>query len=419
MNPVSNQNQSVILPGATVGILGGGQLGRMIALEGRKMGYRFVTLDPTPDSPCGQVSDTQIVASFTDVAAAQRLAEQCDVITYEFENVDAEVARILEAHSNVPQGSRLLRTTQHRVREKSALQAHGIPVTPFLPAASLDELLRACRELGFPCVLKTSTGGYDGKGQWLLHNLEEAQLAWEEFSSKWTGPEHSDLSQRSPSAADESIHTGGKDAPGNSLDAPLVVEKFISFTKELSVVVARSVRGEVKSFPVAENIHVHHILHQSIVPARTTLEIELEARSIAQRIATQLNVVGLIAVEMFLTPDGQIFVNELAPRPHNSGHFTYDVCETSQFEQHLRAICNLPLGSAKLLTPVVMVNVLGQHVQPLLQEVPNLPDNVKIHLYGKKDAKPGRKMGHVCILAEDVEQALTQADSLGIWEMEN
>lgn len=401
-----NLQLPVILPGQTIGILGGGQLGRMIALEGRKMGYRFAVLDPMPDCPTAQVADQQVVADFTDATAAQELARMSDIITYEFENVDANVAHVLEEQSYVPQGSDLLRVTQHRVREKSTLARAGIPVTPFEPVTTRETFETAIQRLGLPAVLKTSTGGYDGKGQWLLKAKEDLLPVWEEARKVVT-----------ESATHEKAHFETSEAAQDPSFAPLIVEKFIHFVKEVSAVVARSVNGEVAIFPIAENIHRHHILHLSIVPARINPGLEQRARALGRQIAEALDVVGLIAVEMFVTEAGDLFVNELAPRPHNSGHYTYDACMTSQFEQHVRAICNLPLGPTNLLTPVVMVNVLGEHVEPLLAKIPSLPGNIKVHLYGKQDAKPKRKMGHLNVLAQSTEAALKQIASLGIWEV--
>lgn len=377
-----NKQAKKILPGGTIGLLGGGQLGRMIALAGRNMGYRFVALDPTPDSPSGQVSDRQIVASYTDRNGAKELARLSDVITYEFENVDADVAAILEAESWVPQGSELLRITQHRIREKSTVASLGVPVAPFRPVDSLASLQAAVAELGLPAVLKTATGGYDGKGQRVLRRPEDLQPAFEELSLANT---------------------------------ELIVEQFIPFDKELSVIVARNSDGETATFPVAENVHVHNILHLSIVPARVSQSIQDEAQALARTIAEGLGIVGLLAVEMFYTGDGRLYVNELAPRPHNSGHYTMDACVTSQFEQHVRAVCNLPLGSTRLLTPVVMVNILGEHVQPVLERIQHLPPSCKLHLYGKHEAKERRKMGHLNVLAETVEEALALIDDMGIW----
>lgn len=381
----------VLLPGSTIGILGGGQLGRMLALSGRAMGYRFVTLDPTPDAPCGQAADKQIVAAYHNLEAARELAEQSDVITYEFENVDAGVTGLLMEEAYVPQGSELLYTTQHRLREKRAIEAAGVKVAPYREIDSLQALEEAIAALGTPCVLKTATGGYDGKGQWVIRKPEEAAEAYETLARAKT---------------------------------ELVLEQFIHFHKELSVIAARSPRGEVKAFPAAENIHVDNILHLSIVPARVPETVQKQAEALAIRIAEHLQVAGLIAVEMFLTEDGQLYINELAPRPHNSGHYTMEACRTSQFEQHIRAICNLPLGSTELMSPVVMVNVLGEHVEPLLQWLENeavtaKPSGAnitpKIHLYGKHEAKHKRKMGHVNLLTDDVEKALAWIERTGIW----
>jgi 5-(carboxyamino)imidazole ribonucleotide synthase len=380
----------VIQPGGTIGILGGGQLGRMLTLAGRNMGYRFVTLDPTEDAPCGQVAD-QIQANFDDVEAARRLASRSDVITYEFENVDANVTNILMEESYVPQGSHLLYTTQHRLREKRAIEAAGVPVAPYAEITSEADLREAAERFGTPCVLKTATGGYDGKGQWVLRSLDEVAEAYETLSRAKT---------------------------------ELVLEQFIHFDKELSVIAARSPRGEVKAFPAAENIHVHNILHESIVPARIPVPVQKAAEELAIRIAESLGVIGLIAVELFLTKDGGLYVNELAPRPHNSGHYTMEACRTSQFEQHVRAICNLPLGSTELITPVVMVNLLGEHIAPLHDKLaePGFLENealgvsAKLHLYGKKEAKEKRKMGHINLLTDDVAKALTWIEQTGIWE---
>ncbi|HZG82720.1 MAG TPA: 5-(carboxyamino)imidazole ribonucleotide synthase [Brevibacillus sp.] len=371
-----------IKPGATIGILGGGQLGRMIALAGRAMGYRFITMDPTPDAPCGQTADEQIVARYDDVEAAMRLAAASDVISYEFENVDAQVAEVLESKSYVPQGSRLLRITQNRIREKTAIQEMGIPVAPFRVVANLADLQQAVRELGLPAVMKTATGGYDGKGQWVLKREEELAEAYETLAKAGT---------------------------------ELIVEQFVPFELELSVIAARNPDGDLAVFPTAENVHQDNILHLSIVPARVSAEIRERAERIALTIVEKLDVVGLLAIEMFLTRDGQLYVNELAPRPHNSGHYTMEACATSQFEQHVRAVCNLPLGSTELLTPVVMVNILGEHLQPVLDRIDALPRSAKLHLYGKAESKEKRKMGHLNVLAPTVEEALSLIEKLEIW----
>ncbi|MFS0558877.1 5-(carboxyamino)imidazole ribonucleotide synthase [Brevibacillus sp. 179-C9.3 HS] len=379
---MTTKDSKQIKPGSTLGILGGGQLGRMIALAGRAMGYRFVTMDPTADAPCGQTADRQIVASYDDVEAAMQLASVSDVISYEFENVDAQVAEVLESRAYVPQGSRLLRITQNRIREKTAIREIGIPVAPFCVVNSLEDLQEAVRELGLPAVMKTATGGYDGKGQWVLRSEAELAEAYDTLSKAGT---------------------------------ELIVEQFVPFKMELSVIAARNPAGELAVFPVSENIHQENILHLSIVPARISAEVAARAEEIARTIVEKLDVVGLIAVELFLTEDGQLYVNELAPRPHNSGHFTMDACVTSQFEQHVRAVCNLPLGSTELLSSVVMVNILGEHLQPVIDQIDKLPRTAKLHLYGKAESKAKRKMGHINVLAPTVEEALTLIDELKIW----
>ncbi|NTU21426.1 5-(carboxyamino)imidazole ribonucleotide synthase [Brevibacillus sp. HB1.2] len=379
---MTTKDRKQIKPGSTLGILGGGQLGRMIALAGRAMGYRFVTMDPTADAPCGQTADRQIVASYDDVEAAMQLASVSDVISYEFENVDAQVAEVLESRAYVPQGSRLLRITQNRIREKTAIREIGIPVAPFCVVNSLEDLQNAVRELGLPAVMKTATGGYDGKGQWVLRSEAELAEAYETLSKAGT---------------------------------ELIVEQFVPFQMELSVIAARNPAGELAVFPVSENIHQENILHLSIVPARISAEVAARGEEIARTIVEKLDVVGLFAVELFLTEDGQLYVNELAPRPHNSGHFTMDACVTSQFEQHVRAVCNLPLGSTELLSSVVMVNILGEHLQPVIDQIDKLPRTAKLHLYGKAESKAKRKMGHINVLAPTVEEALTLIDELKIW----
>jgi 5-(carboxyamino)imidazole ribonucleotide synthase len=356
----------------------------MIALKAREMGYRIVTMDATSDSPCGQVADMEVVAPLDNLEGARQLARQSDILTYEFENVSDEMLRILETESYLPQGLQLLRTTRHRIREKLALQAAGIPVAPWRPVTAYEELEGALEELGVPCVLKTATGGYDGKGQFVIRSQQDAKKAWEQLSN----PFHN--------------------------HPELVLEAWVPFDLEMSVIAARSPSGEVRTFPAAENIHVDNILHQSIIPARVSPAVEEQAQQLAKTIAERLNVIGLIAVEMFVVED-QIWVNELAPRPHNSGHYTMDACMTSQFEQHIRAICNLPLGDTRLHTPVVMVNILGEHVEPVLRQLGAMDGTMKLHLYGKHEAKHKRKMGHLNVLAPTVEEALQRIRELGIW----
>ncbi|SES00585.1 5-(carboxyamino)imidazole ribonucleotide synthase [Salipaludibacillus aurantiacus] len=370
-----------IEPGKTIGILGGGQLGRMMALSAREMGYRIAVLDPAPDSPCGQVADEQVEAAYDDLKGAEKLAQICDVLTYEFENIDSETATWLEQQMYLPQGSDLLAITQDRCHEKKAIRSFNVPVVPYREVETASELKEAADSLGFPAVLKTTRGGYDGKGQKVIRTEEGLSEAWDELEGK----------------------------------GPFVLEAWIPFEKEISVIVTRSTKGEMTTFPVAENIHVNNILHQSIVPARIPAEVEEEATQIATRLAESFNLIGTLAVEMFVAENGKIYVNELAPRPHNSGHYTINACETSQFQQHIRAVCGWPLGKTDLLKPVIMVNILGEHVPDVVNGLTGLPDG-HLHLYGKKEARTGRKMGHLNFLTNNLEETLEKIDQSHIWK---
>ena len=370
----------LILPGETIGIIGGGQLGKMMAQSAKAKGFRVIVLDPTEDCPCGQVADEQIVGSYDDLDKIKQLSEQSDVITYEFENIDADALEWLNKYAYVPQGTELLRVTQDRIEEKRHIEAAGVRVAPYAVVAKVEDVRDGVEKLGLPAVLKTARGGYDGKGQLVIRSKDDMDLA-------------------------ETLVSQGT----------CVLEKWIPFEKEISVIVTRGTNGETAIFPVAENVHVENILHQTIVPARISMEAETKAVEAAKQIAEALGLIGTLAVEMFLAADDEIYINELAPRPHNSGHYSIEACETSQFEQHIRAVCGWPLGSTNLLKPAVMVNILGQHKQPLLDKIADLQD-WKIHLYGKKEAKYKRKMGHVTLLRETVEQALTEAEQSGIWE---
>lgn len=352
----------IILPGSTIGILGGGQLGRMTAIEGRKMGYDIICLDPTPGCPCGQVADDQIVAGLDDVAAAIRLAERADVLIYEFENIDARLVEELERNYYLPQKSRILVVAQSRIMEKQQLRKAGFPVAPFFVVRNTEELKIGAAQLGYPSVLKTAKGGYDGKGQLVLSSPQELNKAYALVQS------------------------------GNH---EWVLEKRISFTHEISVIVGRGETGEMAVYPVSENIHRENILHITVVPARISSQAESMAVGIAKGIAQFFQVVGVLAVEFFVTPQG-LLVNEIAPRPHNSGHYTLDACYTSQFEQLIRAVCGLPLGSTQLMTPAVMINILGSDLPGILEKMSGFSGHVKIHLYGKRgNPAPKRKMGHL------------------------
>nr|WP_269151726.1 5-(carboxyamino)imidazole ribonucleotide synthase [Sutcliffiella horikoshii] len=368
-----------ITPPATIGIIGGGQLGRMMALSAKAMGFKIAVLDPTPDSPCGQVADIEITAAFSDMEAIKKLASLSDVVTYEFENIDYEALTWLEENAYLPQGSEVLKVTQHRATEKRAIEAAGLQVAPFMEVTTKEELKEAIQKIGYPSVLKTCRFGYDGKGQVVLKDetaLEQAAKLLE----------HGEC----------------------------VLEKWIPFVKEISVVVARSTKGEIKAFPVGENEHRENILYKTIAPARVDQILEMNAIQSAMTLAKHFNLIGTLAVEMFVLEDGTFYINELAPRPHNSGHYTMDACESSQFEQHIRAVTGMPLGKTTLWKPVVMVNLLGEHVDAAIEHIPHY-ENAKLHLYGKHEKKEKRKMGHINILADTIEQALEQEASWQIW----
>jgi 5-(carboxyamino)imidazole ribonucleotide synthase len=368
-----------IVPPATIGIIGGGQLGRMMALSAKAMGFKIAVLDPTPDSPCGQVADIEITAAFSDMEAIKKLASLSDVVTYEFENIDYEALTWLEENAYLPQGSEVLKVTQHRGTEKRAIEAAGLQVAPFMEVTTKADLHEAIQKIGYPSVLKTCRFGYDGKGQVVLKDKSALEQAAKLL-------EHGEC----------------------------VLEKWIPFTKEISVVVARSTTGEIKAFPVGENEHRENILYKTIAPARVDQILEMNAIQSAMTLARHFNLIGTLAVEMFVLEDGTFYINELAPRPHNSGHYTMDACETSQFEQHIRAVTGMPLGKTTLWKQAVMVNLLGEHVDAAIEHIPHY-ENAKLHLYGKHEKKEKRKMGHINILADTIEQALEQEASWQIW----
>ncbi len=369
----------MIPPGATIGVLGGGQLGRMLAMAAARLGYRVHVFEPEMGCPAGRVSAREINAAYTDREALREFARGVDVVTYEFENIPlAALETVAEFVPVRPRGP-ALHICQNREREKNFLRANGIPCAPFWVVDSAASLAVALEELGGAGVLKTADFGYDGKGQMRVNASDDAAEIWQRF--------------------------GGHRA---------VLEGWVDFTHELSVVCARGLDGETSVFPVVENRHTNHILDFSIVPARVPAAAQAEARAMAQTIAGALDVVGLITTEFFLTRDGRVLVNELAPRPHNSGHFTLDACVSSQFEQQVRAVCGLPLGSTDLLRPVVMVNLLGDLWRNGAPEWPALLADaaVKLHLYGKGEARPGRKMGHFCVLSEFPADALARAEAI-------
>lgn len=364
----------------TVGIVGGGQLGRMLALEARRMSIRTCVLDPDPDCPSGQVADEHVVGSYGDRMAAEELARRADVITYEFEHIDTTVIAHIESLRPVHPASRVLELVQHRFRQKQALHELGFPLPAFESVESRSELTEALSSLGSPAVLKTATSGYDGKGQAVIRDESDANRGYQMLHAR---------------------------------SEMLVLEEYVAFEKELSVICARDVQGNIVCYPVMENVHRRGILDTTIAPARIDVAIATSAQELAQAIMERLEVVGLLCVEMFLTADGRLLVNELAPRPHNSGHYTLDACPTSQFEQLLRALCSLPLGSTELMSPVVMVNLLGDvwlqaDGRPNFAEALAVP-GVKLHLYGKRDVRRGRKMGHLSALGPTLDAAEERA----------
>lgn len=369
-----------IPPGSTIGILGGGQLGRMTGQAARSLGYGVVVFEPQENCPAGQVADFEINAPYSDRAALERLARAADVITYEFENVPAEATEFLSRSNTLHPRPEILHTCQNREREKTFLKDHGIPCTPFAIVDSLADLEAALQRIGAPSVLKTAAFGYDGKGQLKIDGSRpDAAALWKAFGQ----------------------HRA-------------VLEGWIDFTMEISVMVAANEQGEVATYPVSENVHTNHILDTSIAPARVSQEVQDQAAALAKDIARKLDLVGLLGVELFVLKDGGLLVNELAPRPHNSGHYTLDACVTSQFEQFVRAVCGLPLGSTELLSPVAMVNILGDAWSDGPPDFAGLlaHPEAKLHLYGKAQPRKGRKMGHFCVLAPTAEAALHRAREL-------
>ena len=371
---------------ATIGVLGGGQLGRMLTLEAKRMGFRVVTLEPAEDSPCGQVADRQIVAPYEDLEAVAELGVESDVVTYEFENIPLNSVHFLEREGHIVRpSSEVLRITQNRGTEKTFAHDIGLRTAGLHLVRGVYDLEAAYARLGLPLVLKTAFGGYDGKSQWIVRTPEEGEAA---------------LAQATERAA-TSVH---------HFPLQLLAESFVPFDCEISVIAARGAGGEQIVFPVSENTHDHGILVTAIVPARVSEEIAAEARAATLLIGEKLGLIGAYCVEFFVR-DGKIYVNEIAPRVHNSGHYSLDTMTVSQYEAHVRAICNLPLIESRLLEPSVMINILGQGTGDYLEHIPELLRDpcLKLHLYGKKHASPRRKMGHLTIHAPTLEEALSRA----------
>lgn len=367
-----------ILPGQTLGILGGGQLGKMIAIEARRLGYRVKVLDPDPACPAAEVAEV-IQGAWSDPTAALELAMGCDVVTLETEHVPYAVLAAVEHIRPLRPSAEVLRTIQDRFNQRHFLHRHDLPQTAWANIESLDELRLALPRIGVPAILKRRTGGYDGRAQVRLFAPEEAEAAW---------------------------HALG--------ESPCILEAFVAFAAELSVVLARSIEGEIRFYATAENVHAHGILHTTVAPARFAPAIRMRAEELATRAAVALQLVGVLTVEFFLTRNDALLINEMAPRVHNSGHVTLGACATSQFEQQLRAVCGLPLGSQHQTAPAAMVNLLGDlwargepDFMPVLAE-----PRAHLHLYGKRSARPGRKMGHITVLAQDTDEALAVAEAL-------
>ena len=371
----SAADEALVLPGRAIGVFGGGQLGRMLGLVAKRLGYQFHVFSDVPNSPAGQVADSETVADFLDEDAVARFARQAHVITLEFENVPTRAVQVASRFAPVRPGPRVLETAQDRWQEKSFLATHGFPVTPFRKISSLNDLQDACQQT-VPAVLKTTTDGYDGKGQFMIRNAEQLHEAWQML--------------------------GGRE---------LILEDFVEFDCELSVVAARNAAGVFQAFDPIRNHHHNHILDISISPANLPKQVCDRAVEVVRGIMEALDAVGVICVEFFLRAGGDLVVNEIAPRPHNSGHLTIDAHETSQFEQQLRAICGLKPGSTHQNRPAAMVNLLGecwQSGQPDWNAVLTLP-GVHLHLYGKSNPRAGRKMGHIVATADTAELATERA----------
>jgi 5-(carboxyamino)imidazole ribonucleotide synthase len=368
----------VIKPGQTLGILGGGQLGKMIAIEARRLGYRVKVLDPDVACPASEVADI-VQGEWSDPTAALELALASDVVTLETEHVPYEVLAEVEKVRPLRPSAQVLKTIQDRLNQRQFLHRHDLPQTRWANVESLAQLQAALAEIGSPAILKRRKGGYDGRAQVRIYAAQEADAAWRALGEE-----------------------------------PCILEAFVDFTAELSVVLARSAQGEIRFFAAAENVHRNGILHTTVAPGRFPEAILEAAEELATRAAVALQIVGVLTVELFLTRDDRLLINEMAPRVHNSGHFTLGACATSQFEQQLRAVCGLPLGSQSQHLPAAMVNLLGDlwaNGEP--DFLPVLADSrAHLHLYGKREARPGRKMGHITVLGDTTHEALAVAELL-------
>ena len=366
----------MILPGSTIGVLGGGQLGRMFVTAARTMGYKTVVLDPDSNSPAGLIADQHICTDYEDGAGLQQMAELCDAVTTEFENVPAASLRKLSESCFVSPSAESVEIAQNRGREKNYAIDAGLKTTPFKTIHAASDIKAAVETTDFPAILKLSSLGYDGKGQAIVNSTEEVSTKFKEYGS-----------------------------------VECVLEKMLDLKQEVSVILGRNADGDVSVFPVSENVHVNGILHTSTVPANISNKITEQAQSLAKALADSMNYVGILAVEFFITGDDQLIFNEMAPRPHNSGHYTLDATVTSQYEQQVRSLCGLPVGDASLTSSVVMVNLLGD-LWPVDWAKLFSEKSLKLHLYGKEEARAARKMGHYNVLAESVEKATVIAENI-------
>lgn len=348
----------IISPGSTIGIMGGGQLGRMMSMAAARLGYHVHIFAPETNSPAAEVSRWTTYSEYTVKQSLEAFADAVHIITFEFENIPHESLKLLESITPVHPSPKLLMISQNRLREKAFVHEHGIPTAPYERVTSLEELRQAVEKIGFPCIVKTAEMGYDGKGQATLKDDSRLDAIWEQLKT-----------------------------------AEAIVEGFVDFTMEISVIAARNEQGEIRLYPPVQNVHKHHILHETIIPAPIGPGVTEKALSIARTLAEKSKLVGLLAVEMFVTRDGEVLVNEMAPRPHNSGHWSMDGAACDQFEQAIRAVCNLPLGDPEPLGEARMLNLIGDDIERW-QEYLEDP-RARLHLYGKTDVRPGRKMGHV------------------------
>lgn len=379
---VKNLNKA-LLPGKTIGIIGGGQLGQMMSFSAKEMGYKVIILDPQEDCPAAQVSDGQIVAEYNDLDKLIELAKACDVLTYEFENVDADAINEVKKYTRVPQGIKALSVTQNRISEKDFITASGFQAVPHVVIENIFEYHRGVEKLGAPVILKTIRGGYDGKGQILIEDPENVCYA---------------------------------DIEHLLMQGPCMLEKKIDLKQEVSVVVSANSDGQKSIFPIIENIHRHNILHLSTCPAAISEKSEQHIYQVGKTLAEKLELVGTMCIEFFISTDDEVYVNEIAPRPHNSGHLTIEACNISQFDAHIRGICNLAMPEIELLKPAAMVNLLGQHLENAKQDLINHPE-WHFHDYGKDAVKENRKMGHITILSTDLTVTKQSIENNSIWDV--